>query len=119
MEPGVTLSMTKAVSIDVAPRKRSLTLFEARDDAESKTLGVSKFLDWDASFVDLPRLRAASFSILTRPHFDSANHRRLMMGTLPLASRASAYKAFVSRRDAAYQWYRGRAAPYRRGVYEA
>src|ERR1700730_17215466 len=81
--------------IDVAPRKRSLTLFEARDDAESKTPGVSKFLDWDASFVNLPPLRAASFSILTRPHFDSANHRRLMMGTLPLASRASTYKAFV------------------------
>src|ERR1700730_8848208 len=56
MEPGVTLSMTKAVSVSMSRPERGVSLCSrARDDAESKTPGVSKFLDWDASFVDLPR----------------------------------------------------------------
>lgn len=81
--------------IDVATRKRSLHLFDAGDDAEPKTPGVSKFLDRDAFFVGIPPLRAASFSVLSRPHLDSANNRRLMMGSFTFPARTPTYIAFV------------------------
>jgi len=81
--------------LDVAARKRGLYLSDARDDAEPEPASVSQFLDRGAPFMVVPPLRAASFSVFTRPHLDSTDHCRLMMGALTFATRATAYKAFV------------------------
>jgi hypothetical protein len=80
---------------DVAARNGSIYLFDAGDDTEPKTPGISEFLDRDASFMGIPPFCAASFGVPARPHFDCANHRRLMMGAFPFAPRAAAYKAFI------------------------
>src|SRR2546430_5801021 len=77
----------------VAARKRNM--FDAGDNAESKAPGISEFLDWNTPLMGIPPLWPAGFSILTRPHFDSADHRCLMMSTSPFASRAATYKAFI------------------------
>ena len=66
---------------DVAARNRSLQLFGLRHDTEPKTPGISEFLP--------------ACPVFTRPHFDSANYRSLMMGSFSFAPRPAAYKAFV------------------------
>jgi len=80
---------------DVATRKRRLHLFDAGDDAEPKTPGISQFFDWDATFVGIPPFRAARLGVLSCPHLDRANYCRLMMGALTFPARAATYEAFV------------------------
>ena len=84
-----------AKRFDIATRKRRLRLFDAGDDTEPKTPGVSQFFDRNASFVGIPPFRAASLGVLPRPHLDRANYCRLMMGALTFPACTTAYEAFV------------------------
>jgi hypothetical protein len=81
--------------LNVTAGERSNYLFHAGDDAEPKTPGISEFLDRNTAFVSIFPFRAASFGVLTGPHFDCSNYRCLMMGTPSFAPRAAPYKAFI------------------------
>jgi hypothetical protein len=80
---------------DVAARKRNICLFDAGDNAEPKTSGISEFLDWYTSFVSIPPFRAMVFGVLARPHFDGANYCSLMMNSPSFTPRSAANATFV------------------------
>ena len=72
----------------VATRKRNISLFDARDNAEPEAPRISEFLGRNAAYTTLP-------GILACPNFDRADNRRLVMSSPSFATRAPANTAFV------------------------
>jgi hypothetical protein len=81
--------------IGVATGKRVIHPFDAGDNAEPETASISEFFDRNSALVAIPPFRAAVLGILSRPNFNSANHRRLMVNALPFTPRATANATFV------------------------